>query len=547
MADEPSTRVRSMVEKLLEADMADQIAQRSREIAEAVGEASDNVAHRAEEAWKESAPQRREAEKAARHAVRDAMRWGRRTWQHDVRPELRKLWKQRKVAIATAGCRHPGRPRAGRGRRGPSRHPRAPREPPLGRVLPRHPDRCRGGRRDRHPDHAQAGARDARRPGREGARRGREGARGGRRRGRMGAALPAGGGGQRRQCRRHPSADAFHALGEPPDQAGPRRLPPTRPSQAIRRPVRQSTPDRPRARSSPSSRSRPRAERKRCQIPCGWPSSSVSTADASELGDSVGRLRRRGLGGSAALGLGGRIRRSIRCRRHRSTPWSPSTFAWWCPPSWCCVSAAPASPPRPRRPAPRRRGGRRLARSALWRCRRGLGSSASAAGGGLPASAAPCRLRLRRLISGGRLRRRPTIQQAELGQRGLIGLLEGVLALRARIVGQRRGVELLELRDVIHLHPADLAGGLRRAGRLLAMTATTTAPASAPAAAAATILSCRPTRPRRPRSRWRRRPVPPRPPWRPAGSGHGRDHGCCAAGAALPPRSAASAAAATRR
>ena len=30
------------------------------------------------------------------------MKWGRRTWQHDVRPELRKLWKQRKVAIATA-------------------------------------------------------------------------------------------------------------------------------------------------------------------------------------------------------------------------------------------------------------------------------------------------------------------------------------------------------------------------------------------------------------------------------------------------------------
>ncbi len=102
MADEPSTKVRSMVEKLLEADMADQIAQRSREIAEVVSEASDTVAQRAEEAWKESAPQRREAEKAARHAARDAMRWGRRTWQHDLRPQLRKLWKQRKVAIATA-------------------------------------------------------------------------------------------------------------------------------------------------------------------------------------------------------------------------------------------------------------------------------------------------------------------------------------------------------------------------------------------------------------------------------------------------------------
>ena len=107
MADEASTRVRSMVEKLLEADMADQITQRSREIAEAVSQATDNVTHRAEEAWQDSAPQRREAEQAARHAARDAIRWGRRTWQRDLRPEVRKLWKQRKVAIAAAGTAIP--------------------------------------------------------------------------------------------------------------------------------------------------------------------------------------------------------------------------------------------------------------------------------------------------------------------------------------------------------------------------------------------------------------------------------------------------------
>ena len=107
MADEASTRVRSMVEKLLEADMADQLAQRSREIADAISEASDNVAHRAGEAWKDSAPQRRDAEKAARHVARDAIRWGRRTWQRNLRPELRNLWKQRKVAIAAAGAAIP--------------------------------------------------------------------------------------------------------------------------------------------------------------------------------------------------------------------------------------------------------------------------------------------------------------------------------------------------------------------------------------------------------------------------------------------------------
>ena len=95
-----------MVEKLLEADMADQIGQRSREIAEAVSQATTTL-RTVPKRRKDSAPQRREAEKAARHAARDAIRWGRRTWQHDVRPELRKLWKQRKAAIAAAGAAIP--------------------------------------------------------------------------------------------------------------------------------------------------------------------------------------------------------------------------------------------------------------------------------------------------------------------------------------------------------------------------------------------------------------------------------------------------------
>ena len=279
MADEPSTRVRSMVEKLLEADMADQIGQRSREIAEAVSQASDNVTHRAEEARKESAPQRREAEKAARHAARDAMRWGRRTWQHDVRPSCASWWKQRKVAIATASAAIPaGRElvedaavRAGIRERRENRHWAA--------FLPRHPDRC-GRCRDRHPDHPQAGAADARRPRREGPRRGREGARGGRRCRRMGAALPAGGGRQRRQCRHHSSADAFRALGEPPDQAGADDA--HRPGRAERyggQPVDRRRPAEGEEQSQLALP--PRAERKRCQIPCGWPSPSVSAEPLS--------------------------------------------------------------------------------------------------------------------------------------------------------------------------------------------------------------------------------------------------------------------------
>ena len=107
MADEVPTRVRSIVEKLLEAEVTDQIAQRGREIASAVGQATEAVSQRAEDAWKESAPQRREAEKAARKASSDALRWGRRTWRKDVRPGLRDLWTRRSAAVAAAGAAIP--------------------------------------------------------------------------------------------------------------------------------------------------------------------------------------------------------------------------------------------------------------------------------------------------------------------------------------------------------------------------------------------------------------------------------------------------------
>jgi gas vesicle protein len=107
MADDAATRVRSMAEKMLEADVADQIAKRGRELSLAVGEASEAVASRASEAWRESAPSRREAEKALRRASRDAARWGRSTWKKDLEPTLRQFWGRRAVALGAAGAAIP--------------------------------------------------------------------------------------------------------------------------------------------------------------------------------------------------------------------------------------------------------------------------------------------------------------------------------------------------------------------------------------------------------------------------------------------------------
>jgi gas vesicle protein len=107
MADEVSTTVRSMVEKVLEADVKDQITQRSRELAAAVGDATDAVSTRASEAWRDSAPTRREAEKAVRKASRRAAGWSRRTWRDELRPSLGQLWNRRSVAIGAAGAAIP--------------------------------------------------------------------------------------------------------------------------------------------------------------------------------------------------------------------------------------------------------------------------------------------------------------------------------------------------------------------------------------------------------------------------------------------------------
>jgi gas vesicle protein len=107
MADEVSTTVRSMVEKVLEADVKDQITQRGRELAAAVGEATEAVSNRASEAWRESEPTRREAEKAVRKATRDAAGWSRKTWQRDLRPSLSQLWNRRSIAIGAAGAAIP--------------------------------------------------------------------------------------------------------------------------------------------------------------------------------------------------------------------------------------------------------------------------------------------------------------------------------------------------------------------------------------------------------------------------------------------------------
>jgi hypothetical protein len=107
MADQPSSSVKDLVDRLLEADRQEQIARRTREVAAAIGEAAETASQRAAEAWRESAPMRKQASRTAERAGRDAARWSRRTWQRSLSPALRRFIRSRAAVLGAAGAAAP--------------------------------------------------------------------------------------------------------------------------------------------------------------------------------------------------------------------------------------------------------------------------------------------------------------------------------------------------------------------------------------------------------------------------------------------------------
>jgi gas vesicle protein len=110
-AEDISGSVKAFVDKILDAEMADTLAKRGREIAAAVGDATEAAVERASETWQDTAPLRKDAVKSVLRASDDATRWGTRTWRKELRPLVKDLWKRRTVAIGAAGAAIP----AGRG------------------------------------------------------------------------------------------------------------------------------------------------------------------------------------------------------------------------------------------------------------------------------------------------------------------------------------------------------------------------------------------------------------------------------------------------
>jgi gas vesicle protein len=99
-ADDIAENIRTLVDRMADAKLTQELAKRGHDVADEVGSFAN-------EAWRESRPMRRDARKAILHGIRDASRWSERTWKRNVRPALRDLWKQRKIAIGAAGAAIP--------------------------------------------------------------------------------------------------------------------------------------------------------------------------------------------------------------------------------------------------------------------------------------------------------------------------------------------------------------------------------------------------------------------------------------------------------
>lgn len=102
MADQVTT-AKSIVERLFDPKVQDNVTKRGRALMAAIGEAAEMASERAATGWRDAEPIRRDAARAGR----DALRWSNRTWQKDLLPGLDRLWSKRTVALGAAGAAVP--------------------------------------------------------------------------------------------------------------------------------------------------------------------------------------------------------------------------------------------------------------------------------------------------------------------------------------------------------------------------------------------------------------------------------------------------------
>ncbi len=106
-ADEIAETIRSLIDRVTDAKVTQEMAKRSQDVAGLLAERGADVGGRASEAWRESRPLRRDAAKRASRMGGEAARWSEQTWRSSLRPLLNDLWKRRTLAVGAAGAAVP--------------------------------------------------------------------------------------------------------------------------------------------------------------------------------------------------------------------------------------------------------------------------------------------------------------------------------------------------------------------------------------------------------------------------------------------------------
>ena len=105
--DEIAESIRSLIDRVTDAKVTQQMARRSQDVAAILAERGAGVGGRASDAWRDTRPLRRDAARRMSRASGDAARWSDRTWRSSVRPVLKDLWNRQTVAIGAAGAAVP--------------------------------------------------------------------------------------------------------------------------------------------------------------------------------------------------------------------------------------------------------------------------------------------------------------------------------------------------------------------------------------------------------------------------------------------------------
>ncbi len=106
-ADEITDSIRSLIDRVVEARLTQEMTRKGQEVAELLAERGGEVGSMANEAWRDSRPLRRDAAKRLSHATADAGKWSDQAWRRSLRPALKDLWSRRTVAIGAAGAAVP--------------------------------------------------------------------------------------------------------------------------------------------------------------------------------------------------------------------------------------------------------------------------------------------------------------------------------------------------------------------------------------------------------------------------------------------------------